>query len=131
MLHPKFATPLALVAAIGHASATPADNGVSTSADINAIASLLSADFSDEITRISSLWTDADFMSSLSSVLSDDNDMWASIQATIDAATGSDINTDTDTDTDTDSSDSSNASYIKTNTGVLVAGAIVCVAALF
>ncbi|KAJ2885419.1 hypothetical protein H4R27_001388 [Coemansia aciculifera] len=129
MLHPKFAIPFALVAAIGHASATPDDNGVSTSADVNAIASLLSADFSNEITRISSLWTDADFMSSLSSVLSDDDELWASIQATIDAVTGSDVNTDTDTDTD--SSDSSNASYIKTNTGVLVAGAIVCVAALF
>ncbi|KAJ2832747.1 hypothetical protein GGI24_001110 [Coemansia furcata] len=94
MMYPKFAITLALVAAAGHVTADDSSNPT----DINAIASLLSADFSDEITQISSLWTDTDFMSSLSSILSDNTDLWASIQATIDAAVGTPTDDGSDAD---------------------------------
>ncbi|KAJ2737681.1 hypothetical protein GGI20_006395, partial [Coemansia sp. BCRC 34301] len=103
MIYSKLSSTFALAAAfVGCATGILDDSG-SPATDINAIASLLSADFNDEIAEISSLWTDTDFMSSLSSVLSDNTALWASIQATIALANADgDMDMDMDTDADTD-----------------------------
>ncbi|KAJ2460561.1 hypothetical protein GGI02_005746, partial [Coemansia sp. RSA 2322] len=118
---------LLLATLVGCVSAQ--DDGSDGSFDVNAIASMLSADFNDEINEISPLWTDTDFLSSLSSVLADNTDLWASVQATISAALGAAQTTDignpvsiiattdpSDDTTDTDNGDSVNNDAANTDT---------------
>ncbi|KAJ2322610.1 hypothetical protein GGH92_011090, partial [Coemansia sp. RSA 2673] len=75
------------------------------------------------------LWTDTDFLSSLSSVLADNTDLWASVQATISAALGAAQTTDignpvsiiattdpSDDTTDTDNGDNVNNDAANTDT---------------
>ncbi|KAJ2910223.1 hypothetical protein GGI21_001082 [Coemansia aciculifera] len=89
------------------AAAAPVDPA-SPIVDVNAVASLLSADFSDEINSISTLWTDTDFMASLSAALSDNTDLWASVQATILLEEANmNMNTDAGNTSETDSGNTS------------------------